>query len=376
MHTPGSLKRPALNLPDMSDSQSTMRLCSSTSADPFEQIRSRFVGSMLGTFVGDALGMPLEGLQPRHIQSKHGTVKEFHHAAQSTGTFTDDTQMMVGIAEALILRRGFDGAAIAERFLANHDPQRGYGSGTTQALERLASGVPWDKAGSTVFGNGSFGNGSAMRVAPVGLLYHRNLSTAAAKARVSSQITHSHALGQAGAAVQALSIAQAVNRRKEGGDLNTSTFLEDVAAFLEDDESLFFECLDNVTHLLEATPGLPASADANQRKQHAEKVAAVLGNDPRSFHSVPTALYSFLAHPASFEDAMVCAISVGGDTDTIGAMTGALSGAYLGINAIPSRWLDGLEQGPKGHDYIRGLADDLFLLWLEDYSADDVLDTP
>lgn len=328
---------------------------------------------MLGTFVGDALGMPVEGSQPAHILKRYGTVTDFLEARQRPpGSFTDDTEMMAGVAEGLVLKRRFDGKAIAERFLANHDSGRGYGSGTTQALEQLAGGVPWDKAGARVFGQGSFGNGSAMRVAPVGLLFHRSLPTVAENARLSSRITHSHPLGEAGAAVQALGVALALNRRSQGRELDTSTFIEDIAVFMEEDESLFHECLDNVALLLETTPGLPASADGDERKKHAEKVAAVLGNDSRSFHSVPTALYCFLAHPASFEAALISAVSMGGDTDTIAAMTGALSGAFLGVDAVPFRWLDGLERGPRGREYIRGLADDLFLLWLEDYSADDV----
>jgi poly(ADP-ribose) glycohydrolase ARH3 len=71
---------------------------------------------------------------------------------------------------------------------------------------------------------------------------------------------------------------------------------------------------------------------------------------------VPTAIYSFLSHPSSFEEAVIYAISLAGDTDTIGAMTGAISGAYLGIEAIPSKWQERLEN----REYITELANRLW----------------
>ena len=88
------------------------------------------------------------------------------------------------------------------------------------------------------------------------------------------------------------------------------------------------------------------------------KVVAELGHGIEAFESVPAAIYSFLRYPGSFEEAVTYAISLGGDTDTIGAMTGAISGAYLGVEAIPSKWRDRLENG----DYIAELAERLWAL--------------
>ena len=73
---------------------------------------------------------------------------------------------------------------------------------------------------------------------------------------------------------------------------------------------------------------------------------------------MPAAVYSFLSHPNSFDEAVIYAISLGGDTDTIGAMTGAISGAYLGIESIPDRWKDKLEN----RSYIEDLAQKLWQL--------------
>jgi poly(ADP-ribose) glycohydrolase ARH3 len=74
---------------------------------------------------------------------------------------------------------------------------------------------------------------------------------------------------------------------------------------------------------------------------------------------VPTALYCFLSHAESFEDAVAYAVSLGGDTDSIAAMTGAIAGAYHGSRAIPERWRSTLEEGAKGARYVEKLADRL-----------------
>ena len=86
------------------------------------------------------------------------------------------------------------------------------------------------------------------------------------------------------------------------------------------------------------------------------KVMAELGHGIEAFNSVPAAIYSFLRHPDSFEKTVTYAISLGGDTDTIGAMAGAMSGAYLGIEAIPAEWQIKLEN----QEYITELAERLW----------------
>jgi len=83
-----------------------------------------------------------------------------------------------------------------------------------------------------------------------------------------------------------------------------------------------------------------------------------LGNGIEAFNSVPSAIYSFLIHHDSFAQAVIYAVSLGGDTDTIGAMTGAIAGAYLGVEAIPNQWRDKLEN----RLYIAELAEKLWQL--------------
>ena len=151
------------------------------------RLRSKFVGALLGTFIGDALGAPVEGYPPDRLARTLGDLEELPPgsgqrqiaevvlgllagAAQpGTARYTDDTQMMIGVTESLAACGGFDGEDMARRFAENFEGHRGYGPGGYGAIQALRRGVPWDQAATRLFGaGGSFGNGGAMRVAPLG----------------------------------------------------------------------------------------------------------------------------------------------------------------------------------------------------------------
>src|SRR5947209_3501106 len=138
--------------------------------------KSRFVGSMLGTFVGDALGMPVENWSGDRIRRTFGVLNEMRPAALwlqvygktyglikdpghglngprlTRGVYTDDTQMMIGVAESLVQRGCFDPEHMAWRFVENFDPRRGYGPGTIKVLSRLRHGAPWNEPAREMFG--------------------------------------------------------------------------------------------------------------------------------------------------------------------------------------------------------------------------------
>lgn len=98
------------------------------------------------------------------------------------------------------------------------------------------------------------------------------------------------------------------------------------------------------------------------RRLRAGHSLAFLGNGLPAHRSVVTAIACFTAHPDSFERCMETAIALGDDTDTLAAMAGAFSGAYLGISGVPARWIEELEAGPRGTVYLRTIADDLWRL--------------
>ena len=309
--------------------------------EKLKKLESRFAGSLLGVFCGDALGMAVEGFTRSEIQSRFGELREMEDARLGKGAYTDDTQMTIGLAESLLRRRGFDGADMARTMAGNFEADRGYGSGARRAIAMIEDGVPWDRVGPAVFEGGSFGNGCAMRVAPVGLLYHENPEKCRLVARDTARITHSSELGMEGANIQAQAVAMAV--RLAGRSVSPRGFVGALSDHIDMHGGPFRGKLATAGRLLSGTLA-------------PDEVARELGNGVSVIDSVPTAIYAFASHLSSFEEAVVWAVNLGGDTDTIGAMTGAVAGAYHGVEAIPDRWLDVLENGPKGRDYVRQLA--------------------
>lgn len=255
--------------------------------------------------------------------------------------YTDDTHMTIAVVESLIQSRGFDGEHMAQTFIKNYEaePWRGYGPGPPRVFRMMKSGEPWDSAASKIYRGGSFGNGSAMRVAPIGLLYSNNPAKLREIAYKSSSITHSHELGKEGAALQAYAVALALNTPSDE-EIDREAFLLKLQNFAQ--TQLYKEKIANTKELL--------------GEQDRARVVAVLGNGIEALNSVPTAIYCFLKQPKSYKDSVIYAISLGGDTDTIASMAGAILGAYLGIEAIPQEWRLKLENKA----YIEDLAEKLW----------------
>lgn len=294
---------------------------------------------LLGLAVGDGLGAPFEGSR-KVSERKLGAVL----ADSSPLPFTDDTAMAIGLTESLLDRDGFDGDHMMARFAVDHaaEPWRGYGAGPPQIFAHYRRGVPWGEAAGRVFsGTGSYGNGGAMRVAPVALFANGDLATGARLATSTAALTHAHPLGAGGAVLQAVAVTLALRLTRDQ-PVDTRRFCTDAAAWLSSD--LYRDKLKRVQRLLDLGAAGP------------EVVAAELGRASTAPDSVPTALFCFLRHPTSFAGAVTFAVRLGGDTDTIAAMTGALSGAFLGEEAIPVEWLERAEQTVR----LRRLADRLW----------------
>jgi ADP-ribosylglycohydrolase len=309
-------------------------------------LKDKFAGCMLGTHAGDALGMPVEGYDYKTIETDFGELRQMLDARLGIGTYTDDTEMMIGIAESIIECEGFNGADMADRFISLYNPRRGYGQGTVNALFLIKNGIKWNLAGARLFGGGSYGNGSSMRIAPIGAFYYDDFGMLRRVAYDSSLITHAHPLGKEAAALQAFAVAKAVNM-ESSEELDRQLFVSDLIKFVSGEGEIYRTKLRHVKELLECVP-------------YKAEVVNKLGNDSSAPNSVPTAIYSFVSHSHDFEDSVAYAVSLGGDTDTIGAMTGAISGAYHGKRGIPERWLDVLENGERGRDYIESLAEKLW----------------
>jgi ADP-ribosylglycohydrolase len=240
--------------------------------------------------------------------------------------FTDDTVMAIGIVETLRAHGTLDQDHLAERFAVNfqRNPHRGYGAMARYVLSELWDGKDWRVVAPAVFdGGGSYGNGGAMRVAPLGAYFADDIDALRLQARRSAEITHSHAEGQAGAVAVAAAAAWAWNNRD-----NRAASGADMLEFA-----------------LQSTPdGETKAGIATARTlsfgETVARAASQLGNGSMvsSQDTVPLALWCAARHIDDFEAAMWNTVSALGDRDTTCAMVGGVVALRVGHAGIPAAW--------------------------------------
>lgn len=300
-------------------------------------LSDRFAECLLGLAVGDAVGAPYEGLTHADIFFQFGTPDKLVTNPSGDALFyTDDTEMMIGVAETLAECGRVDEARLCRAFAENYHPERGYGQGARRVIEAMARGADYRTLAANIFPGGSFGNGAAMRVAPVGLLFADELDELWEQARLSALPTHTHPLGIEGAQVLAHATALA---------LYATTF---------DRKQFCCELLSRAT-----TEEFRWHLSIAAKLKSGDSLSG-LGSTLHAHRSVVTAIACFAATPGDFEMAIARAIGLGDDTDTVAAMAGSLVGAFAGAGAIPPALLEKLEDGPaKGRTHITQLAAEL-----------------
>lgn len=297
--------------------------------DPMDPKLSKFIGCITGVAVGDSLGARCEGATAISA-----------HVADLSPRYTDDTVMTMGVAESLIDQREFHYWHMTERLMRLYEtePWRRYGNTVTRVFRMMRHGrLGFGMLDRDIFPEGSWGNGAAMRIAPVGLLYHDDPRALRDIAYHCASITHSHELALEGAILQACAVALAVLADPQ--DSNPTEYL--AALRLITQSPLYQEKLKMITIMLKEDCGK-------------EDAIARLGNSAAALDSVPTAIYCFLANP-DFKSAVLYAASLGGDADTIGSMTGAIAGARHGIEGIPSQWRETVENSIRLEQLGRSL---------------------
>jgi len=273
-------------------------------------------GVLLGLACGDALGRPIEFKSADAIATTHGRLDEMvGHGTwnQPAGTITDDTEQALCIAHSLVETGTFDPSDIASRFVSWYDSNPfDIGRMTMKSLSRLKHGDKWDEAGQHVWENSregqNAGNGSVMRCPPLAVPYATDRGRLAEVSRQSSRITHADPRCTEGCAI-----------------LNLT-----VAGLLGGFETPLQDALDDVT-------GAPDEL-TTALKPIARGESPELQTSGYVVHSLQTALHDGLRADTATE-AIVTAVSRGGDTDTIGAITGAVAGARFGASRLPDRWL-------------------------------------
>ncbi len=299
--------------------------------------KEKVLGILLGTFVGDALGGPLEGTFP---VDESILVTDIHNIFSSQ-RYSDDTQMTISVFEEMAENGEIHKDSLKNRFLKRFDPARGYGAGIFTLVKEWQAGTDVEKASHNQFnGHGSYGNGAAMRVAPVSLFFSLQETTELFETvKASAAVTHSHNLGIQGAELQAFAVLLALNGVPE------SQWYRHITELAFDD--VYRRKIGIVNSCLKQE--LPVNDSAER-----------IGNGIIAHEAVPAALYAFLRKSFSFKEALIKALSLGGDTDTIGAMTGAIAGAKFGIDGIPKEWIDILENNIEGKDFIMEMVENLF----------------
>lgn len=279
------------------------------------------MGSLLGLALGDALGAPHEGgMLERALWAIVGTHK-------GRCRWTDDTQMTIDVIESLIEYGDLEQDDLALRFSQSYRWSRGYGPGAAKILKRLRHGLSWESANRSVYPDGSYGNGGAMRTPAVGLFFaadsEQQLINAASDAAL---VTHAHPLGIEGAVLIAQTTALAYKA------VSSQAIIEKLCQQVKSTEYL--------TKLNQARRWLQGDDLVTP-----QMVVAQLGNGIAATESCVTAIYIAMAfRDRSFDELMNFTIKLSGDVDTIAAMACAIWGAARGIDGLPEVQLQRLEQ--------------------------------
>ncbi len=242
--------------------------------------------------------------------------------------YSDDTEMALGIVEALGRNEVIERDVLAEIFTRRYqaDPYRGYGLSARRVLQRMVEGTPWRIAASEIYeGAGSMGNGGAMRVAPLGAYFAEDLNEVVAQAQSSAEVTHHHPEGQAGAIATAIAAAWACAARDRGS--------------LSDGRQLL-ECAWSYTPEGATRDGLSRALSLDFAST-IEEAVSLLGNGSRitSPDTVPFALWCAARHLHDYVEALWATVSAGGDNDTNCAIVGGIVVLANGPQAIPESWI-------------------------------------
>lgn len=305
-------------------------------------LEDRLAATLLGCALGDALGLPLENLAARTIARRFGEADRFHLLGR-TGFVSDDTEQSALVAQALI-RQGPDPERCADDFgraLVGWFLRLPFGIGLATIRACLKRAIGLRRSGVM-----SAGNGAAMRAAVAGVALRADPAARRAVGRALAEVTHRDPRGVEGA----LHVAELAAELASAPDRSASS----APTTLPDRLALATRALCVVadpqllTALRRAHELAPAGDDA--------AAASALGTSGFVVHTVPFAVYVTLVHGHDPLLAIRRAVLAGGDTDSIGAIVGALCGALHGTAALPAPLIDQLHDGPFGPSHLRALA--------------------
>jgi ADP-ribosyl-[dinitrogen reductase] hydrolase len=307
----------------------------------------KFTGTLLGMAVGDAIGLPREGLSNQRSRRMFGDAPLGHRLILRRGMISDDTEHACMTAQALLASRGdieAFGQSLAWRLRGwLLGIPAGVGLATLRSILKLWVGFSPHHSGVK-----SAGNGPAMRAPILGVWMAATGMSADCRnqlMRMSTRITHTDDRAIEGAMAIAHATAHAATTAPATGYAAlVDELLQQVqGAELRSNLTRMQSCLNR-----NASP-----------QEFANELGLINGITGYINHTVPIALYCHFRWPGNFRQAVEDAILLGGDTDTTAAIVGGISGAALGPNAIPQDWLTGLLEWPRSVTWMRSLGNRL-----------------
>jgi ADP-ribosyl-[dinitrogen reductase] hydrolase len=305
-------------------------------------------GCILGTAVGDALGLACEGLSSRRQARLFPALAGYRLLPFGKGMCSDDTEHTCMLAQSLIrTARDADidtqaGAFSSDlgwrlRFWLLGLPA-GIGLATLRAILKLWMGFPPRLSG--VF---SAGNGPAMRVALLGVCHGNDSPRMRALVRAATRITHTDPKAEHGA----VAVALAAHFAASGRDVTPQEYVRQLRELLGEDAGELLALVD------------AAARSVDQRESaadYAARNACAAGVSGYMLHTIPAVLHVWLAHQDDYKGGVTTMVRLGGDSDTTAAIVGAIIGARVGKDGIPAEWLSNLWEWPRTPQWMEQLG--------------------
>ncbi len=314
-------------------------------------------GCLLGQALGDALGFVVEARPPdvaaEYVQRylRAGRAGELANRGFPFGQYSDDTQLARELVVSYADAGRWSAEAFAGRLAALFAEGRdvGAGPGTRAAAMRLLEGTHWTRSGTPA---PYAGNGSAMRAAPLGLLFGENIRSMVEATVEQSLITHLDSRCSAGA----VAVAGAVSLAAKRAPVSNEELLGALAELTAPVDQSVTEAIRGLQRWAHLSPAGAA------HRLHEERLDPTLAGEWQGISafvtpSVVWSLYAFLHTPDDYWGTVCTAIGIGGDTDTMAAIAGAISGARLGPGALPARLVEQVnDRGAWGSEALTELA--------------------
>lgn len=317
------------------------------------ELLDRFRAAVLGFGIGDALGFPFRGLPPPALARQPYLAEDFASRPRggfAKGQFSDDTQMLLAVADAVVRQRGIDGRAAAQHlsWLWEEGTILQPQPATSRAMEAVLEGTPWVSAGAPL---GVRDPGALSRGVVVGLVSESSPARLTYCAQVLTVMTHKDPACAAAAAV----VGRAVQLGLEGAPSSAPSYCEELSRVAAAADQ---QLADEVYYLPRVLSWDDERALAALRRvgvptsQHDFE----LGLPPHVTPVLLTALYGVMKHPGDFRAAMALVLRSGGEVDVAAGVAGAVLGASLGTEGIPARLRKNVLYG----DALAGAAERLF----------------